>query len=182
MSKKIVGWVIAGVVALLILIVAITFIGYSNDEVKLRNLATARQEANKNTFDKVWKTISQVAQVSEQYKESFKDVFLQSMDKRYAGDKDVVMKWVQEQNPNLSTRLYEQLNDAIQANRAEFARVQNELIDIKREHDNLRKQWPSSMVVGKRDSLTIVIVTSAKTKAIFGQGEENDVQLFGNKK
>jgi hypothetical protein len=95
--------------------------------------------------------------------------------------KNVMQEWISEQNPQLSVDLYKDLSDAIGGLRAEFATVQARLIDIKREHEVLRKRFPSSLIVGKRAALDIVIVTSAQTKDTFKLGEENNVDVFGNK-
>ena len=70
------------------------------------------------------------------------------------------------------------LGDSIEANRAEFARVQSRLIDIKREHDVLRKRFPSKLIVGSRPELEINIVTSTKTQKVFETKIDDDVDLF----
>lgn len=181
MSKK---WIISlvGIGVVLILFLSIFFIGvgYKNKEIDLRNLSVAQQQANQVIYDKVWKVISQKAQIADKYQTSFKEIYGVIMNERYQGESNQapLFKFVSEHNPNFSTKLYEDLSIAIEANRAEFARVQNRLIDIKREHDNLRLKFPSSIFVGNKQELIIQIVTSGKTKSTFETGEENDVKLF----
>lgn len=181
MSGKKIG-IIAGVVFILLIgFLIVGFVGmkysYQNDEVELRNQAKAQQEANKIIYDKVWKVISQKAQITDKYEKAFKDIYVQIMDKRYA-DKNLLFKFVTEQNPNFSTEMYTQLSNAIEGNRAEFANVQMRLVDIKREHDNLRMKFPSSIFVGDRPELDIQIVTSTKTENVFKSGKDDDVKLF----
>jgi len=168
-------WIGLGVIVLIILITFFMGMGYKNEEVSLRNQAVAQQEANKVVYDKVWKVISQKAQIADKYQGSFKEIYGSIMDSRYQGEakQAPLFKFVAEHNPNFSTKLYEDLSDAIESNGAEFARVQNRLIDIKREHDNLRMKFPSSVFVGERPELKIDIVTSGKTKETFVTGEEN---------
>lgn len=54
-----------GVFLLLAVIAAVTYISYTNSEVRLRSQAEAVQTNNKNEFDLMWKKISQVVQVGK---------------------------------------------------------------------------------------------------------------------
>lgn len=173
-------WITIGVVALFGLIIAMWGVGVSNTEIELREQAVAQQENNKNIYQKVWTVIKQKAQVTDKYAEDFKGIYAGLMDSRYKGDvgDNPSFKWIHEQNPQLSVEMYKELGDSIGGLRAEFAMVQARLIDIKREHDVLRKRFPSSLIVGSRAELDVVIVTSQKTKETFALGEENDVDLF----
>lgn len=161
---------------------AIAYFNISNEEISLRNQAKAQEKANEVIFDKTWKTIQQIANVSDQYKNSFKEIYSQIMNERYKNDDGMLMKWIQESTPTFSTDLYKQLNDAISANRAEFAEVQKRLIDIKRVHDDLRLKFPSSIVLSGRPEIEIKIVTSSKTEKAFSTGKDDDINLFENKK
>jgi hypothetical protein len=172
--------VLAGVVAFLAIVAVIMNFSYKNSEIGLRNQAKAQQEANKVIFDKVWKVIQQKAQITDKYASDFKEIYGGIMHERYQGDakQSPMFKWITEHNPTFSVELYKDLADAVEANRAEFARVQNRLIDIKREHDNLRQKFPSSIFVGDKSELDIQIVTSDKTTQVFQTGKENEVDLF----
>ena len=174
--------VIVAVVVVAIVALTITFmgIGYRNHEVELRNQAEAQEDANQVIYDKTWKVVKQKAQIADKYETAFKDIYSGLMSARYSadGENNPAFKWIHEQNPTLSTELYKELGDSISGLRAEFAMVQNRLIDIKREHDNLRQRFPSSVFVGSRPELEINIVTSTKTEKTFAEGKEDDVDLF----
>ncbi len=181
MNGKIVGALVVLVsLCMVALIVVFMAIGWSNQEIELRNQSDAQQKANEVIFDKTWKVIKQKAQITDKYAKDFKDIYVSIMNERYEGDQknNPMFKWIQEQNPNFSVDMYKDLSDSIEANRAEFARVQNRLVDIKREHDNLRLRFPSKLVVGSRSELDIKIVTSAKTEEVFSKGKDDDVALF----
>jgi hypothetical protein len=178
-TKGIAILAIAAAIGFFILAIVGMRISCSNDEIGLRNQAKAQQDCNKIIYDKVWKTISQIAQVAAKYEEAFKTIYTKIMDERYGKEGDnLLAKFITEQNPNLSTDLYNQIIDAVKANRAEFATVQKKLVDIKREHDNLRQKFPGSIFVGSRPELQIQIVTSTKTEETFKSGKEDDVKLF----
>jgi len=174
------GLAIGGIFLFIIFAVVMFWIGTSNQEIDLRNQAMAQQKKNEVVFDKVWKVIAQKAGIASQYADRFKEIYHDIMSERYQGDSKgaPLFKWIQEQNPQFSVDMYKDVADAVESNRAEFVMVQSRLVDIKREHDNLRMKFPSSIVVGGRPALEIKIVTSAKTDEAFRTGKEDSVELF----
>lgn len=181
MSSGKVGVMVAVIaVIIMAIIMGLMAVSYSNREIDLRKQAEAQQKVNEVIYTKVWTVIKQKAQVTDKYASDFKEVYVGIMSGRYDADKgsNPAFKWISEQNPSFSVEMYKSLSDSIEGLRAEFARVQNRLVDIKREHDTLREKFPSNLVVGKRPSLEIQIVTSAQTKEVFATGEENKVDVF----
>lgn len=179
-AGKIGGLAVVGLVVTLFLIGVVMFISYSNKEVDLRTSFNAQQKANETVFDKVWKVIEQKSGVSSQYADKFKEIYVEVMDARYKDGGGQLMKWIQESNPQFDASLFKDLSLAIESNRAEFQRVQSKLIDIKREHDNLRMKFPSSIFLAIKGTkeLQMKIVTSSKTDKAFETGKEDDVELF----
>lgn len=158
-------------------------VSYSNQEVRLRARAEAQQRANTASFDTCWKVIAQTAQVSDQYREAFKDIYPALMAGRYGNARGgALMSWVSEANPQFSPALYEKVAAAIEAQRLGFKRDQQMLLDIKREHDALRGTFPASVFVGGRAPLAVQIVTSERTEATFAAGREDDVRVFDPKR
>jgi hypothetical protein len=180
------GWIV-GIFALvgvfivvaIAAIAAVIFFELSNKEIDLRSQFDAQAKANTVIYDKVWKTIQQKAQIKADYAGDFKKIYTDIMNARYQGDSKgaPLFKWIQEQNPTFSIDLYKDLSQTIEAQRAEFARVQNRLIDIKREHDNLLNKAPSCWFLGSRKPLVLNIVTSSKTENTFATGKEDDISL-----
>lgn len=177
MSTKSVGWVLVLFVGLLLVGL---FVSYGNKEVALRTQFEAQQKANTVIYDKVWKVIQQKAGVSDQYADKFKEIYTEIMDARYGSGDGTLMKWIQESNPQFDAGLYKDLSLAIESNRSEFSRVQQKLIDYKREHDNLRLMVPSSIFLGLKGvkELELKLVTSSKTERAFETGKDDDVELF----
>ena len=85
---------------------AMMYFSYSNGEITLREGVDAQQEVCKLHFDKMWKIIKQQAQVTDQYKESFQDIYTGLIAGRYDNDDGMFMKWIQESNPDFSPELY----------------------------------------------------------------------------
>lgn len=167
-------------VGVMALIVSIT---YSNKEIRLRNAAAAQEQANQAIFDTVWKTIAQQAEVTDQYKESFKDIWKNLLEAQAStGRQSTVLAFVNRVNPKFSPNLLKKLMTTIESGRKDFLNGQKALVDIKLQHDNIRQTFPGSWVCGNRPALKITIVTSAKTSDIFESSKEDDVKLFKSNK
>lgn len=177
-----------GKIALLIaasgaLIIGGWTIGTSNREVRLRNQVEAQQEANQSVFDRTWKIIQQNANVASEYTEQFKESYSDIMDSSSGGNTRL-LAFIQSVNPQYDTALFANLQTSIEANRRDFDRVQQRLIDLRREHNNLLETFPTGMIltgVFGRQPVEIQIVTSSRTEEAFETGTEDDVSLFGNK-
>jgi hypothetical protein len=126
----------------------------------------------------MWKILKTQAGVAEKYSKDFKEIYPSLIEGRYSNGGGQMMQWVQEHNPEFDTSLYNKLMNSIEAQREGYFVQQKKLIDIKRTHDNLLMTAPSSWFVGNRAVLEINIIKSAKTKAVYETGEENDIELF----
>lgn len=166
------------VAALFAIIITIMGVSASNSEVKLRNKGEAQEQVCKNNFDAMFKKIAQIAEVADEYKQTFKEVYPALIEGRYKNDGNALMKWIQESNPNFDIKLYDKLIDVIESSRDEFKHEQDKLADIVREHKDLLGTWPSSMFVGGRPPLELTFVTSSKTKEVYRTGEDNDINVF----
>jgi hypothetical protein len=178
--------IVIGIVAVFVVgMLGVSYVSYSNSEIVLRNQIEAQQEANQTVFDQVWKIIQQQAGVTSEYKDSFKEIYSEIMDKRYDNARGgALMSWIHEHNPEFDSSLYGKLMDSIEVQRTQFTTVQKRLIDLKREHDNMLEVFPSSVFlsIAGREEIDIQIVTSTKTKETFATEVEDDIGLFERKK
>lgn len=168
--SKLVG--VASVVGMfaIMLLVGVMYVSYSNSEIGLRNAVVAKQKANEAVFDKTWKTIKQITQCKDDYKESFKEVMVGMMDKRYSGDRSALAKWVQESNIAPDPSIFTKVMNAIESNRGEFLSNQVALLDLNREHTDIVTKFPGSLL--GRSIIEVKIVTSSKTEEAFASGRE----------
>ena len=154
-----------GVVGLLFVIICICWgFGVVRGEVRLRNAITAKQEDNKNEMDGVWKKISQVAQVTDAQKNALIEIFERHAKARAGegGQGGSVMSWIQESVPNVDTSTFNNLQNIISSSRDRFVMRQKELLDLKREHDNIIDMPPGSVICGMmgKQKIEVMIVTS----------------------
>ncbi len=177
MNKKLI--IIALAAFTLLIIIGISWISASNKEVKLRNKIEAQQTVCKAYYDKLWKVISQKAQVAEQYKNAFDTIYPKLIEGRYGDEKGgSLLKFITESNPDFDITLYKEVSNSIEAERAGFFAEQSILIDLRNEHNILRQSFPSKIFVGSRPEIKIDIITSDKTDAVYSTGKENDVEVF----
>jgi len=167
-----------GVVLVLGLVTLIYGVSTSNYEIDLRNQASAQSDMREAYFDKMWKTIKQQAEVSNEYKDAFAEIYPELIEGRYSQGDGSLMKWIQEANPDFDTSLYKKLMNTIEAQREGFFNEQKKLRSIMKQHEDLMEKFPSSWFVGSRGDLKYDMITSKHTKDVIKSGEENDIDLF----
>lgn len=206
MNKSVIA--IISVFVLIGIIYGSMWVSKNDYEIGLREQIVAKQEATKTNYDKTFKTIAQVAQVPEQFmeksKEAFKEIYQPLIEGRYqdneGNQQDVLMKWVQESNPQFdmaaAAPLYAKIQTVIEVQRNEFNNIQVQLIDMHRQHKTFCSTFMNNTVffmgdrmipkcdnveigaeVNKED-FCVQIITSTNTKETFKTGEENDIDLF----
>jgi hypothetical protein len=164
----------------LVIIGLVIYVGTINSEARLRNQFEAQEKANEVIFDNVWKTISQQAQVTDAYKDGFKEVWTSIVSQQNEGQRNATMSaFISKINPGkFSSALFSKLMNTIEAQRKEFTNNQRKLIDIKREHDNLRTTVPGCWIVGGKPELVLKLVTSGRTNDAFESGRDEDTDVF----
>jgi hypothetical protein len=159
-------------------------VSVNNKEVRLRNTITAKQKDNNSEYDNMWKKISQVAQVTDAQKDALKEILVSHAKARSGDDsKNLIMKWVQESIPNVDQSTYKTLMNVITSSRDSFTMRQKELLDLKREHDNLLDTFPSGTFLAMfgKQKIEVVIITSSRTEEAFKTGKDDDVNVFQKK-
>jgi hypothetical protein len=172
----IVGLVIVAVVG--VVMVAGMYFSYSNTEIRQRNLIVAKQKDNQSEFDNMVKKIGQVAQVTQESMKMIKEIIVGNSTARGGGGS--LFKMVTEAVPNLdvSSQTFRDLVNIITASRDSFTMRQKEILDLKRVHDNIIDVFPSSMFVGGRGKISVVIVTSTRADEAFKTGKDDNLNVF----
>lgn len=167
-----------GVFVILGASIALWAVGVSNDEIRLRNRATKQQESNEAFYGKLWQILQEKAGVADEYKEAFKEIYIPLIEGRYSQGDGTLMKWIVEQNPQFDASLYKDLMTAIEGQREGFFIEQQKLIDIDRQHKDMRMTIPKKWVIGKRPDLEIVVINPIVAKDAFKTGIEPETNLF----
>ncbi len=179
-----VGCGTAGAAFLLLLIIGVAYwFGITNREARLRNQAIAQQQANEAVFDNMWKSIAQTAQVNDEYKEDFRKAWKDILTAQNSGERNSTLAVTMNRiSPIFDSSLSKQVMTVIEGSRKEFLNNQKQLIDIKREHDNLRTTIPAKFIVGNAPELKITVITSGRSQDTFDSGKEEDISIRPNQK
>lgn len=179
MMKKIITISTTVIVVLLATVLAITYFSINNKEINLRKQAIAQEDKIEVVYDKVWKTIQQKAQISNEYRDAFSEIYPEIMENRYGGDEGgTLMKWITESNPNFDTSLYKDLSQSIEVLRTEFQKNQERMLDIIREHSSLCERYPSRWFVKNKEKIEYTVISSTKSKTVMATGIDDNVDLF----
>jgi hypothetical protein len=156
---------------------------FNNEEVRLRTTFNMQMKNRTALFDKMWKVISQKAQVTRTYDSSFLRLVKEAMDPRKDGP-NIMMKWVQETNPIQDARtvqeLYVDLSRTIQSERDSFFEREEMLSSIQQQHSQYLLSFPNNLFnffMGRKE-LEYKPITSDRTDDVMKTGKDNDVKVF----
>lgn len=182
MNKNLIKWSFLGLGVIIILIVVIGFVSWSNTEINLRNSFTQKQSERVAFYDKMSKVFNQKTQIAVKNDESFR----RNIDIIMEGRKDseqVLFKWVKETNPNAEYKevsaLYKDLSRAIESQREAFFIEEKVLQDIVKQHNNHLDLFPGSFynLIYGREKLKYAPIQSDLTKQVFESGVDNNTKL-----
>lgn len=176
--KKIIGLCVAVIFAIGVFSFVGMYVSYNNTDAKLRAQAEAQRGKIEGVHDKMWKTLQQKAQVTNEYKNAFSEIYPSLIEGRYSHGDGALMKWITEANPAFDTSLYKDLMFSIELLRTEFQKSQERMLDIIREHQVLLSTVPSKWFVTNTDVIEYIVISSIKSKVLMETGIEDDVKLF----
>lgn len=175
---KIIGVCIAVLVLLSGVIGFSMYFSYNNQDAKFRAQAEAQRGKIEGVHDKMWKTLQQKAQVSNEYKDAFSEIYPALIEGRYSQGDGSLMKWITEANPTFDTSLYKDLMQSIELNREEFRKTQERMLDILREHNVLITTVPSKWFIKNKEPIEYTVISSTRSKVVMETGLDDDVNLF----
>lgn len=157
-------------IASLLIILIVLYFQYNNREIALRKESEAQRGKIEAVRDQMFKVLQEKADVASDYREAFGKIFPDIIAGRYAHDRNDMMKWIQEANPNFDTSLYKDLMIAIEAQRAQFMNVQARMLDIINQRATLIESYPSCWFVKNKQDIPYEVISSAATKTVMGSG------------
>lgn len=170
---------ILGIGALTALISGFTILSWHNTASSLKTSYEMKVKANSGEFDNLWKKIKQAAQVPEQKKEAFKEIFNSYASSRSTGGDNQTMTWIKESVPNVDLKVYDQLMNIITGSRDTWTMKQTELVSIAEQYNIMLSQQPKAAILGffGHQKIDPKVITSERTEAAFSSGQDNDISL-----
>lgn len=178
--KKTLG-ILVGVLFMFILIIGLaagTIWGHTKNAISLEEQINAQYASNKSNYDSMWKSLKEMTQVTDLQAEQFKSVYDDLISARY-NDEKLLFKSIQEQNPNLDTSVYTELQRTISNNRKTFDNNQTKIADIVREYNTYIRKHPIMKAITGKNTKDIndYIVTSERTEKAFETGKDDEIKI-----
>lgn len=115
---------------------AISYVSAFNYGNKIENELKAVQTDNRNILAQYGQKVLEVAQVPEMYKNDVMQVASAAIGGRYGPDGSRAMfQMLREQNPQLDPKMYQQIQQVIEAGRTNFENGQRRQIDVRRQYE-----------------------------------------------
>jgi hypothetical protein len=168
------------VVALILFLVSGAFliaaVGALNREASLRASIEAHEKRREASFDTMKKIIVSKTQLPAAAREDLLKLLPEVVAGRAGGS---VFKSVQENYPQFTLSLYEDLSRSIEAERHIFLRTQEELFDRVREHQSLMNSVFGGTIckLADRRPVEVQVISSTEAKEVMRTGVDDDVNL-----
>jgi hypothetical protein len=96
----------------------------------------AERDNSKNIMAQGQQKVLEAAQVPDMMRDDFAKVASEAISARYGAEGSKAMfQWLQEQNPQLDSKVYIKLQQLIEAYRDQFTRSQTKMIDVRRQYE-----------------------------------------------
>jgi len=178
------GLLISGVVlAGMIGIGAVSYVSAYNTANRMERTIVATDENNRNVLAQYGNRVAEAAQIPAMQRDDLSAVVTAALEGRYGDDgSQAVFQWIQEQNPQIDSTVYVQLQRMIEAGRIEFAAAQTKMVDQKRIYEtSLGSFWQGTwMSVAGYPRINLddyQIVSTARADEAFRTGIEEPMQL-----
>lgn len=164
-------------------IVAISYISAYNFGNRMEMLLTATLDNNRNILAQYGNRVAEAAQVTEMQRDDLTAVITAALEGRYGDDGSrAVFQFIQEQNPQIDSSVYVQLQRIIEAGRIEFQNSQTVLLDQKRIYQTglgsfWQGTWLSVAGYPKTDLSKIEIVSTVRANEAFDTKVEEAIKL-----
>jgi len=164
---------ISGVSAFLLIVTIWTSMAsWYSDAVKLENTTKAQWMDNQNTYDNFWKTVKEVAQVPDKYKEDFKQLLVAETTAKYGPEgSKATFQWFQDRGINFDAGMYRKVQDVIESGRQDFKRSQTTLLDKQRKVADMTQSYWGSVMAGHYDFPRTLNGAAAPPKDLDGDGK-----------
>ena len=167
----------------LIGIVFMSYISAYNTGNRLEQTIKATFENNQNILAQYGNKIAEASQVPAMQRDDVRDIITAALDARYGEEGSQAMfQFIQEQNPNIDSSVYTQIQQIIEAGRKDFEVGQTKLIDQKRVYETAlgsfwQGMWMRIAGYPKINLDDYTVVLSQRTIDAFQSGMEEPIQL-----
>lgn len=175
--------IVAGAVVAVLLGLGMFLIDMSYDNKHERNVADieAQEQKIESHYDKMFKTIAQQAEVTNNYFGEFKEIYKGIMGGRYGdGGSKAMWQWLKEANPEVSPDMHMKLMNTIEVSREGFHREQTRLARMSAEDKKLFVTKPAKWFTSG-EHRKVKIISSTRAKEAVRTGIDDEINVFQKK-
>lgn len=166
-----------------------SYFSYANTAVDYETRIEAARDNNQQILGQYRLKITEMIGVAGLQADQFEQVYVKAIEARYKNGMGQMMAWIKEQNPQLGTKVYGNIQTEMAAGREKFSQAQTRILDVCRGYKKLRRQpysgawvsfagYPSEEYTdaGGNDRLCRA-VTSKGAKKAFEEGVEEAINV-----
>jgi len=160
-----------------------TYISMNNTAVKQRTQIDKLYKDSENKLSGYTLTIMDLVQVPKMYIKDFKETVTEGIKSRSANDQNVIMKFAQEHNINISDKLYIDIMAAMKAGRDEFKTAQSAIQEACAVHTAYVKSIPQQYFISAENSdlnaleKKCTVISDADTRDAFDTGLAKKIDI-----
>lgn len=171
-------WISLGIIGSALLLLVVMAISAYNYGIRAEADLRATKKNNENILAQYSQKVREAAQVPDMYVDGLTKVTKEAMSGRYGPDgSKAVFQWIKEQNLQVDSTVYVQLQRMIESGRNEFQTGQTRLLDQKRNYEVGLGVFPRNIFMGmlgfpKLNLDDYNIVTNEYADDAFKSGKE----------
>jgi hypothetical protein len=155
--------------------VANMYFGYNRQEVQARNACQAQLGNIENVLDNMWKNFQEIGGIADRERETAMKLFTEYAEARTPDGQGQMMAWITEQNPSVSSRLYEDLQARLTAGRQEYRESQTRMLELVRVHTNIVQDPFRGFFIKNSTPFVFTVISSSGTKEAVETGRDERV-------
>lgn len=177
--------IIFGAIALVIVIV-IAGVTTMNGFVRSENNVVKFNSDSENVLSNYTMKLQEVAQVPDMYIGALKGIVQETFQGRYGQNgSQAVMQWIKEQNLQVDSTMFKEIQIVVKAGRDEFRISQTKKLDVCAAYKNDIQTFPGNVVAGifgyPRIDLekSCQVISDARTQEAFRSGTQSAIKIGG---
>ncbi|WP_368880289.1 hypothetical protein [Proteus mirabilis] len=179
MSRFLIGVLVVFIVAI------VAVISSYNGIIRMQENIQALNNKSENTLSNYTNKVAEVAQVPSKYKEDLKEVIRENFQGRYGSDgSTATMQWFKENNINLDSKLYLNIQNVIISGRDEFKISQDRIQNLCATYNGSIRSFPKNIIVSMFDMKSNLkedacyVVSDSRTREVFQTKDQKPLEIF----
>lgn len=177
-GKSITGWIWLAVGIALLFIAGSSFITANNYGARIEAQLKGLRDNNMNILAQGQQKVLEAAQVPEMARDDIAKIAKEAITGRYGAEgSKAVFQAINEQNPNVDPKIYQKIQQLIEAYRDEFKNAQTAMIDVRRQYEAEQGVFWTGMwlrIAGfpKVDMSLFKPITTDRVETTYANGKE----------